>query len=1387
MKKKSGVFGIIVLAAVIGFSLAGCEDLTSLISTPVVTSVTVSPSNVSVEKGGNTTFSVTVNGENNPPQTVTWSISQTGKHAQTTINSNGVLTVNAAETLTTLTVVATSTANVEKSGTATVTIDGGTSPNPITGNLGNYRFGLQEDGVSANYSQAVWELTGENLTNAKTAGARLVLVLQAAPSSSLQLIWQGPENQIWWKQVNILGDNGNILNANAASWNESAKTLTINLSALDDYNSFTVQPSLNIIIAYYGGNSVNTLGIVSANLTGTGITPVVTGVTVSPDTATIDKGETQQFTATVNGTGSVAQTVTWSIVQTNKHTGTTINSSGLLTVSASETLTSLTVRAASTVDNTKYGQATVTVSGGSSEGSYSPPAQCYACGQSGCSCNTLFSLYSNTVIQGSALGASSILWNDVDGLQGAGGAFGVIPNGSKKAVKITATAAWNGVDLQNPHFQFKAGDVVVAVVKVVSYTATGSAEILLNGKPGAWGPLGANPAVAAGQIYTLNRTLSATDITNIAGSTPPAIRFQMNNVSAYVTELYELMVIRPAGGVDPGEPDPGATVTNVTVTPDSATIDKGKTQQFSAAVNGTGNVAQTVTWSIVQTNKHAGTTINSSGLLTVSASETLTSLTVRAASTVDNTKYGQATVSIISGVTSILMQPAEVTVSAGALEIFYAEVYVNGERDYPDLIWSIDETGKHADTTIYGNNAWGELNVSGNETLATLTVRVTLASDPTITAKTKVTIFFPVSFKVESFTISLAPGFPAVRASRSTKLVTNIVTSGRLPDGYDPNDDIEWTIEGTGGSNTNFRGTTINENGVLSVAPDELGAAEVAVCSYNRTGVKGPECTRCYFLMGDDRHYTSILKIQAEIKSRNTAWEKWQYHWDGDHYQRIDLTLYQLGDNRGFERGPTQYREITSNQTINLTDLMDNNVYLAYVNPTTTSVASNNSNVTISNPAESLGSLKRGSSVSSQTNNGRPVSGSVNSRTFANGNSIATAFNALPAKPGAGKRSQTSSLLRGNVPLSEPLTVGTSKRTFYDVNNTYYEATLLATGTYSNIWVPENYITVAQSQRLAGKFDIIYPAMTNVFGYENGGGPGGDGGMDGDKKIQILIYYSDTDALAGYFYGRDIHQKSVYSFSNEAEMFYINAHVINEDEEWIYQALAHEHQHLINYSRKNIGKGLTSPTWYDEFLSAMTEEIVYPFLYPGQQSRPMRLGNYFADRLREYNYTESQMTAWSQASGLSAFHYAEKGIFAGYMLRNYGGASLAKTIMDNDLTGMDSIVAAITEVNGTDPDFFTKFIESFFFNESDKITLSRSLNTFSNSSTEVINGTTYTIAGFDIDDIFTTGSFYKTPLSLLNQYSANVYIPDSLKTISGNISITVRPPEGGGRLFLIVR
>jgi hypothetical protein len=81
----------------------------------------------------------------------------------------------------------------------------------------------------------------------------------------------------------------------------------------------------------------------------------------------------------------------------------------------------------------------------------------------------------------------------------------------------------------------------------------------------------------------------------------------------------------------------------------TASVAKGGTQQFSAAVATQGDAAETVTWSVTGT-ANSGTGIGStSGLLTVAATETAATLKVIATATFDNTKADTAIVTVTGG------------------------------------------------------------------------------------------------------------------------------------------------------------------------------------------------------------------------------------------------------------------------------------------------------------------------------------------------------------------------------------------------------------------------------------------------------------------------------------------------------------------------------------------------------------------------------------------------------------------------------------------------------------------------------------------------------------------------------------------------------------------
>lgn len=84
----------------------------------------------------------------------------------------------------------------------------------------------------------------------------------------------------------------------------------------------------------------------------------VSTVTVAPATATMAKGASKAFSATVAGEGIVSDEVEWS----QNGAKSSITEDGVLTVASNETSSSITVTAKSKQDSTKTGTATVTVS-----------------------------------------------------------------------------------------------------------------------------------------------------------------------------------------------------------------------------------------------------------------------------------------------------------------------------------------------------------------------------------------------------------------------------------------------------------------------------------------------------------------------------------------------------------------------------------------------------------------------------------------------------------------------------------------------------------------------------------------------------------------------------------------------------------------------------------------------------------------------------------------------------------------------------------------------------------------------------------------------------------------------------------------------------------------
>lgn len=88
--------------------------------------------------------------------------------------------------------------------------------------------------------------------------------------------------------------------------------------------------------------------------------PSITSVTVSPATATVQKGGSIPLSATVVTANFAPQAVEWTITTSGVKAGTYIEN-GVLHIAADETKTSVAVKATSVFDGTKNGTATITV------------------------------------------------------------------------------------------------------------------------------------------------------------------------------------------------------------------------------------------------------------------------------------------------------------------------------------------------------------------------------------------------------------------------------------------------------------------------------------------------------------------------------------------------------------------------------------------------------------------------------------------------------------------------------------------------------------------------------------------------------------------------------------------------------------------------------------------------------------------------------------------------------------------------------------------------------------------------------------------------------------------------------------------------------------------
>jgi hypothetical protein len=166
-------------------------------------------------------------------------------------------------------------------------------------------------------------------------------------------------------------------------------------------------------------------------------------------------------------------------------------------------------------------------------------------------------------------------------------------------------------------------------------------------------------------------------------------------------------------------------ITAVTVTPattqlSASDIASGKTIPFTAKIEGPATSPQTVTWSIVETGKNAGTSISTAGVLTIASDETLKRLTVKAESTYQSGHPDDTAAPKKSGTADVII-PTIITVTStetwtGAFSTITSEN--SGTAANPG-VWVLNITGNitaAATASITGNHK--EVWLTGAGTIA---------------------------------------------------------------------------------------------------------------------------------------------------------------------------------------------------------------------------------------------------------------------------------------------------------------------------------------------------------------------------------------------------------------------------------------------------------------------------------------------------------------------------------------------------------------------------------------------------------------------------------------------------------------------------------------------
>ncbi|TSC91496.1 MAG: hypothetical protein CEN90_294 [Parcubacteria group bacterium Licking1014_17] len=209
-------------------------------------------------------------------------------------------------------------------------------------------------------------------------------------------------------------------------------------------------------------------------------------------------------------------------------------------------------------------------------------------------------------------------------------------------------------------------------------------------------------------------------------------------------------------------------------------------------------------------------------------------------------------------------------------------------------------------------------------------------------------------------------------------------------------------------------------------------------------------------------------------------------------------------------------------------------------------------------------------------------------------------------------------------------------------------------------------ILMERVSRVMSEFDNnIYPKETGLFGSEP------MPGVDNNPKLTILISMLNGN-IGGYFDTTNEYRKEQgAASSNEREMLYLNSASF-ADETRVKAFLAHEFQHLITFSQKDILRNVSEDNWLNELRSEYAVSLLGYNDVLGGSNLERRLDAYT-------NYPADSLTEWKNESP----DYGQISMFAEYIVEHYGEKVLSDTLK-TDKIGIPSLNDSLLKNGYTD-------------------------------------------------------------------------------------------------------